>query len=142
MFRKLKAIFITNQNITKKHSGMTLTEVVMASALLIAAIVPILKALTGANLTSNIVEYRTRSLSLAQSKLDEIKARSIYSYGSSFSESDTSLEGSYLCNVSDTGSGSDIRTITVSVGYDKNKDSILSTEEIQITLQSKLSKRW
>jgi Tfp pilus assembly protein PilV len=142
MFRKLKAILITNQNISKKYSGMTLTEVVMASALLIAAIVPILKALTGANLTSNIVEYRTRSLSLAQSKLDEIKARSIYSYGSSFTETDTLLTNSYYCNVSDTGSGSDIRTITVSVGYDKNKNSSLSSEEIQSTLQTKLSKRW
>jgi Tfp pilus assembly protein PilV len=142
MFRKLKAILITNQNISKKYSGMTLTEVVMASALLIAAIVPILKALTGANLTSNIVEYRTRSLSLAQSKLDEIKARSVYSYGSSFTETDPLLTNSYYCNVSDTGSGSDIRTITVSVGYDKNKNSSLSSEEIQSTLQTKLSKRW
>ena len=142
MYRKLKAIFTTNQLFSKKYSGLTLTEVAISSALLIIAIVPILKALTGANLTSNIVEYRTRSLSLAQSKLDGIKARSIYSYGSSFTETDTMLVDSYYCNVSDTGSGSDIRTITVSVGYDKNKDSSLSSEEIQCTLQTKLSNRW
>ncbi len=77
-----------------RASGFTLTEVVVASALLIVAIVPILKALTGAHFSSTIIEHKTRSLTLAQSKLDEIKARSIYSYSDSFTENNTSLEGS------------------------------------------------
>jgi Tfp pilus assembly protein PilV len=142
MRRKLRSIFKRHLNIFKKHSGVTLTEAVMASVLLIIAIVPVLKALTGANLTSNLIEYRTKSLSLAQSKLDEIKARSIYSYGSSFTETDTMLEDSYYCNVSDTGSGSDIRTITVDVGFDKDQNGSLSSEEIENTLKTMLAKRW
>ena len=64
-------------------AGFTLTEVVVASALLIVAISPILKALTSAHLNTTIIEHKTRSLTLAQAKLDEIKARSIYNYTNS-----------------------------------------------------------
>jgi len=104
--------------------------------------VPILRALTTAHHSTVIIEYKTRSLILAQAKLDEIKARSIYSYSSSYTENNTSLDGSYLCNVSDTGSGSDLRTITVSVGFDLNGDNTLASDEIEVTLATCLARRW
>ena len=69
-----------------RQVGVTMTEVVVASALLIVAMVPILKALTIAQVTGNAIERKTRSLMLAQGKLDEIKARSIYHYTDSFAE--------------------------------------------------------
>jgi Tfp pilus assembly protein PilV len=130
------------RRISSRVSGFTLTEVVVASALLIIAMVPILKALTTSYLSTVTIERSTRSLMLAQAKLDEIKARSIYHYSSSYTESNTSLDGSYLCNVSDTGSGSDLRTITVSVGFDLNGDSTLASDEIEITLSTRLANRW
>ena len=125
-------------------AGFTLTEVVVASALLIIAISPILKALTSAHLGSTIIEHKTRSLTLAQAKLDEIKARSIYDYtngGATFAESNTSLGFSYLCNVTDD-SGDPLKTITVSVGYDSNGDSTLAAGEIKVTLTTLLARRW
>ncbi len=141
MHRKLKIADHKSQ-IPARSEGFTLTEVVVASALLIVAIVPILKALTAAHLSTAIIEHKTRSLMLAQDKLDEIKARSIYHYSSSYTEDNTSLDGSYLCSVSDTGSGSDLRTITVSVGFDFNSDNTLSSDEIEVTLATRLSNRW
>lgn len=114
----------------------------MASALLIVAMVPILNALTTSYLSTVTIERRTRSLILAQAKLDGIKARSIYSYSSSYTENNTSLGDSYLCNVSDTGSGSDLRTITVSVGFDLNGDNTLASDEIEVTLATLLANRW
>jgi len=114
----------------------------VASALLIIAMVPILKALTTSYLSTVTIERSTRSLILAQAKLDGIKARSIYHYSSSYTENNTSLDGSYLCNVSDTGSGSDLRTITVSVGFDLNGDDTLATDEIEVTLVTYLARRW
>ena len=126
---------------SRAPAGFTLTEVVVASALLIVAIGPILKALTSAHLSTTIIEHKTRSLTLAQAKLDEIKARSIYSYSSSFTENDTSLDGSYLCNVTDD-SGDPLKTITVSVGYDHNGDLTLAADEIKITLTTLLARRW
>jgi len=125
-----------------RRVGFTITEVVVASALLIMAIVPILKGLTAAHLTTTIIEYKTRSLALAQTKLEEIRARSIYSYSSAYAETDTSLDGSYLCNVTDSGSTSDLRTIAVSVGYDVNGDSALGSDEIELTLTTLIAKRW
>ena len=124
-----------------RNRGFTLTEVIVASALLIIAIVPILKALTSAQVTSTIIERRTRSLTLAQAKLDDIRARSIYNYSDNFQENNVSLDGSYLCNVQDASSGGDLRTITVSVGYDQNGNNTLNPTEVEVTLSTLVAKR-
>ena len=131
------------KQITKrKNTGLTLTEVVIASALLITAMVPILKALTSANLGTVILDRKTKSLVLSQGKLDELKARSIYHYSQSFAQSNLSLDGLYLCNVADEAAGSNLRKITVSVGYDYNGDNILDSDEIEVTLATYIAKRW
>jgi len=125
-----------------RYKGLTLTEVVVASALLLIALVPILKALTSAQVSAAIIEQKTRSLMLAQAKLEDIKARSIYGYNSLFAESDTSVDGSYLCTVTDSGSASDLRQITVEVGYDLDGSSTLEAQEVDVTLSTLLAKRW
>ncbi len=125
-----------------KDRGFTLTEVVVASAILIIAIVPILRALTSAQVSTTIIEHRTHSLILAQAKLDEIRARSIYNYSSSFTETSTSLDGPYLCSVVDTTVSANLRKITVSVGYDLNVNSTLEADEIEITLATLVARRW
>ena len=125
-----------------RAAGFTLTEVVVASTLLAVAIVPILKALTTAHLNTAIIERRTRSLVLAESKLDEIKARSIYSYGDTFAEADSALDGSYLGSVEDVTISSNLRKITVSVGYDLNGNNNLDTDEIEVTLTTLVARRW
>ncbi len=141
MHRKLIRQLANHDSDRRKSAGFTLTEVVVASSLLIIAIVPILKAMTTAHAGSTAIEYKTRCLTLAQAKLYEIKARSVYSYDSSFTENDTSLDGSYLCDVTDD-SGDPLRTITVSVGYDFNNNNILAGDEIQITLSTLVARRW
>ena len=123
-------------------AGFTLTETVVASTLLIIAVVPILKALTTAHLNTGIIEHKTRSLTLAQTKLDDIKARSIYHYADDFEENNSSLDGLYLCNVDDASKGTNLRTITVSVGYDLNGDNVLASDEILVTLKTLLARRW
>ena len=126
----------------RANAGLTLTEVVIASALLITAMVPILKGLTSAHLGTVILERKTKSLVLSQGKLDEIKARSVYHYSQSFAESNLSIDGLYLCNVADETAGSNLRKITVSVGYDYNGDNILDSDEIEVTLATYIAKRW
>lgn len=136
MRRKLK--------IAKRFAGLSIIEVVIASALLIVALVPILKGLTIAHASTAKIEHKTRGLILAQAKLDEIKAGSIYDYtngGASFAESNTSLDGSYLCNVTDD-SGNPLKTISVSVGYDTNGNNTLGSDEVEITLTTLLARRW
>ena len=60
--------------------GVTLTEVVVGSALLAIAVVPLLRALTIAQSTSATIERKTQCLILAQAKLEELRARSIHYY--------------------------------------------------------------
>ena len=144
MHGKLNRLLKSKIRSRRNSTGFTLTEVVIAAGLLIAAIVPILQALTVSHTTTTSIEYKTRSLTLAQAKLDDIKARSIYNYtngGSTFAESNTSLDGSYLGNVTDD-SGDPLKTITVSVGFDRNGDSTLSSDEIEVTLSTLLARRW
>jgi len=125
-----------------RFSGLTLTEVVIASALLIVAMVPILKGLASAHAGTMIIERKSRSLMLTQAKLDEIRARSVYHYGNSFEESNSSLDGPYLCTVTDESAGTNLRRVAVSVGYDLNGDSILDSEEIEVTLTTYIARRW
>jgi Tfp pilus assembly protein PilV len=136
MHRKLK--------IAKRFTGLTIIEVVTASALLIVAMVPILKCLTVAHASAIKIEHKTRSFILAQAKLDQIRARSIYNYtngGASFAEDSNSLDGSYLCNVTDNSSDP-LKTITVSVGFNSNGDTSLSPDEVNITLATLIARRW
>jgi len=125
-----------------RRAGFTVTEVVVASALLAAAIVPILKALTVAYVTSSAIEQKTYSLIYAQSKLDDIRLLSIYNYNSTFTASDTSLGNAYFCKVQDTPEGTDLRTITVSVGFDTNGNGVLSSNEILVELPTLVARRY
>ena len=134
MYAKLTSQF------NRKHKGYTLTEAIVASALLFVAIVPILKALTSAQLTSRIIERKTHCLTLAQNKLNEITARSIYHYDDSFAESSVAVDGTYLCTVTDDANDT-LRTIAVSVGQDGNANSSLDSSEIDVTLKTYLARR-
>jgi len=128
--------------INRRFVGFTLSEVIVTSSLLVIAIVPILKALTAGHLGTTIIEHKTYSLMLAQSKLDEIKADSVYRYSGTFSESDVSVGGRYFCNIDDIPSGSDLRKIRVSVGYDLDGDDRLASSEVSVVLSTLIAKRW
>ncbi len=126
----------------RRRTGLTLTEVVVASALLMTAIVPILKGLTSVHVHSVTIERKTRSLTLAQAKLDEIKARSVYDYTSNFTETNKPLDGSYLCTVTDGAVSANLRIITVVVGYDTNSNNVLGGGEVSVTLETLIARRW
>ena len=141
MHRKLR-IGTGKPRTGNRCAGFTFAEVIMASTLLVIALVPILRALTGAHVTSSIIERRTLSLILAQGKLDEIRARSVYHYDDSYSLANSSIDGSYLCTVVDSAVTADLRQITVSVGSDLGGNGILDADEVEITLSTLVARRW
>ena len=124
----------------RRQAGVTIVEVVVASSLLLIALVPILKAMTSAQVTSRVVERNTRSVALAQGKLNEIQARTIYGFSANYDETGTALEGLYLCNVSDDEHAS-LKTVSVSVGYDGNENGSLAADEVLVTLTTLIAKR-
>ncbi len=123
------------------RSGVTLTEAVVASGLLLVAIVPILKALTVAQVTDRAIQRKTRSLMFAQRELDRIKARSIYHYDDCFTETSRALGEGFLCTVADDEDSS-LRLIMLSVGLDMNEDSALAPDEVAVSLSTYLARRW
>jgi len=139
MYRKLTVIINQPRSVA---AAFTLPEVIAAAALLIIAVVPILKGLTVAHLNTKLIERKTLSLALAQAELDEIKAKMVYYYDQSFDAGDVVLYGAYLCDVIDKPGGTDLREIEVSVGYDLNGNNRLAADEILITLTTLVAKRW
>jgi len=117
----------------RRHKGLSIIEVAMASALLVGAMVPILKCLTKAHMFASEIERKTQSLVLAQGKLDEIKALSIYNFDSLSPGSSTETDGSYICNIAVEAANPDLKKITVSVGYDGDNS---------VTLATYVAKRW
>lgn len=124
----------------RPRRGVTLTEVVVGSALLIVAVIPALRAVTIAQMTGTQIEQKTQSLILAQSKLDEIRAKSIHHYTTFFGERSGALIRPYLCNVTDDADP-DLRLVTVSVGDDGDGNGRLSAEETEVTLATYIARR-
>jgi Tfp pilus assembly protein PilV len=119
----------------RRRRGLSIIEVAMASVLLIGAMAFILHDLTTAYRLNAEMERKTQSLVFAQGKLDEIKARSIYNFDSLVSSTET--DGSYFCNIAvEATTSPDLKKITVKVG------SILSPDEVEVTLATCIAKRW
>ena len=129
-------------NRCKKARAFTLTEVIVASMLLLVAMIPILRGLTAAHFGARKIEKKTTSLSLAQAKLDDIKVRSVYNYAGAYTETNTDMGNSYLCSVADSAVSGDMRNITVNVGHDDDGNSVLAAGEIVVTLDTLIAKRW
>ncbi len=125
----------------KNKKAFTLVEAVVASALLVVALVPILKALTGSHIASSRIERQTRSLNFARNKIDQIYADSVYNYDQSYQLDSEEIEPGYLCSVDDIYQSDDLRQISVSVGYDKDDDSLLEQDEIEVTLDTLVARR-
>jgi type II secretory pathway component PulJ len=119
---------------------VTLTEVVVASTLLAVAIVPLLRALTVAQTTSTVIERKTQCLILAEATLEEIRAKALHHYESSFGKDSEKLVGAYLCHVTDDQNPT-LRLVTVAVGCDVNSNGDLSTDEVEAILATYIAKR-
>lgn len=125
----------------KSNRGFTLTEVVVASALLLVISVPMLKALTSAYTYSNSIARKTKSVMYAQSRLDRARSVAAGQYNTSLTENDVVMGDGYLCSIRDTGYSGDIRTVTVLAGLDQNANGSLALDEIEITLHTKIARR-
>ena len=124
-----------------RRSGVTLTEVVVASALLVISITPLLKALTLAQVQDRAIERKSWSLMLAQRELEWIRARGIRHYDACYRVSSKAIRDGYLCTVTDD-EDPNLKTVAVSAGLDQNADGVLSAKEVEITLSTRLARQW
>lgn len=124
----------------RRRSGVTLAEAVVASALLLIAIVPLLKALTAAQVMDRVVERKSWSLMLAQRELERVRAQCLYHYDESCRRTSAVVQDGYLCTVADDGDSA-LRMIAVSVGFDADGDGALSSGEIAVRLCTRVARR-
>jgi len=122
-------------------AGVTLTEAVVASTLLLLSIIPLLKAMTATHGMDRAIERKSWSLLLAQQELERIRARSVYEYDQSFRASSQGLHDGFLCNVADDEHPT-LRTVAVAVGFDRNGDGALAADEVEVSLCTSLARRW
>lgn len=115
--------------------GVSLVEVVVASALLVASLIPVLRALTVAQITAHRIAMTSRSLIVAQGCLERIRAEAKTDYGQSFAMDSKDCGDFYLATVTDDAD-STCRRVTVSVGYDRDESQTLSADECLVTLTS------
>jgi len=122
-------------------AGVTLTEAVVASALLLVSIVPLLKAISAAHGMDRVIERKSWSLLLAQRELERLRTRSLYHYDESYAVVSAPLGDGFLCTVIDDQDPS-LRTVTVGVGLDLNGAGALGPGEVEGSLASALARRW
>jgi hypothetical protein len=123
----------------RRRAGVTLTEVVVASALLAVAIVPLLQTLTLAQVQDRAIERISWSVLLAQQELEWVRARCLGHYDACYGVSSKPLRDGYLCTITDDAHPR-LRRLTVSVGLDRNRDDILSPGEVEVHLVTRLAR--
>ena len=117
----------------RSQKGLTLVEVVVASALLVAAVVPILRAMTIAHGAQRRITEHSRSLAWAEQTLAAVRARAAANYGADLSQLSGALADGYYVDVTDDRHAT-LRTVSVRVGFDRNEDARLSSNEHNVTL--------
>lgn len=120
--------------------GLTLTEVLVALMIMAAAMVPILKALTLAHHGSMRLERRSTSWLLAQSQLEELRARSVADWNASWTQGVRSLGAGYYGRVSDSGPMNDLRTVRVQTGFDVDGNHALDAGEVTADLSGLIAR--
>ncbi|AQT69770.1 hypothetical protein STSP2_02967 [Anaerohalosphaera lusitana] len=123
------------------RGGFTLTEVVVASTLLLLGITPILKALTGSYISSTRIDQKTQSLLLAEAKLDEVKDAVGADHAASVVQSDLQLQDGFYCDIADDTVNSGLRELSVSVGVDADSNARLDDDEVLVSLSTMVARR-
>jgi hypothetical protein len=123
-----------------QRPGVTLTEVIVASALLVLSIVPLLKALTVTQMQDRALERKSWSLLAAQRELELLRARCLSRYDTCYRADSRLLSDGFLCTVDDDAHPV-LRTVTVSVGLDADGDGVLAGDEVEVHLSTRLARR-
>ena len=122
-----------------RRRGLTLVEVVVASALLVAGLIPVLRALTLSHASRLQIERQSCSLILAQGVLARLRAELACDYAESVAVNSRSLPEGYLATVTDDGDAA-CRTLSVRVGFDVDGNRRLSDDEVCVTLTSAVAR--
>ena len=120
--------------------GFTLVEVLAAVLLLSGTIVGFITYAADSIRYAVDAEHAVKSTLLAEQELEKIKNTFRHAYDTDVTAWSTALGNGYLISRSVTTLGALLKRISVSVGHDKDEDSVLDSDEIQITVTTQNAK--
>jgi type II secretory pathway pseudopilin PulG len=124
-----------------KTKGFTIVEI-LASALILSGIIVCIIVYAADALSASIeVERRTKSVLLGEGEMEKIKNTLYQSFGTDFTIWPVNLGSNYLITRTLSDVSTTLKIIGVSVGYDKDKNGSLGTEEIMTTFKTQYAKR-
>ena len=115
-----------------RRTGLTLMEVLVASALLGIALVPAFDMVTRGMVLARDVEVRSRAVFLAEREMETALAAAGQNFSTSLAKQSQDLGGGYRATVTETVSGLK-KTVAVQVGFDADRNGALSSGEVLVT---------
>jgi len=115
-----------------RRTGLTLMEVLVASALLGIALVPAFDMVTRGMVLARDVEVRSRAVFLAEREMETALAAAGQNFSASLTKQSQDLGDGYLTIVTETVSGL-TKTVAVQVGFDADRNGTLSSGEVLAT---------
>ncbi|MCP4650840.1 MAG: hypothetical protein GY853_12290 [PVC group bacterium] len=131
-----------------KREAFTLTEVLAGIVLLALAIIPMANYLTQSFVISVREERITKTIFLAERKMEELKGKIIYDFNTDRDAKATAFTdpgyGNYKYIVDDqtiATKKSGLKQIQVQVWYDEDGDKVIDSDEESVTLNTKIAQR-
>ena len=124
-----------------KARGFTFVEVLASALILTGVIVPLILYAADNLAMSMEIERRVKSTLLAEVEMEKIKNVLRKSFETDFAAWPSSLGNGYFAGRTSTDVSVTLKIIGVSVGYDTNKNGLLGTDEIRVTLTTQYAKR-
>lgn len=116
----------------RNYRAITLMEVLIASALLAVALVPIFQVLTRGMTLARDVQLRTTAAFLAEKEMETALATAAEDFGVDLTKPSKDLGDGYLVTVN--GVDENLRkTFSVQVGWDTDGDGTLDGDEVLVT---------
>jgi len=115
-----------------RRTGLTLMEVLVASALLGIALVPAFNMVTRGMVLARDVEVRSRAVFLAEREMETALAAAGQDFRTSLTKQSADLGDGYRATVTETVSGL-TKTVAVQVGFDADGNGALSSGEVLAT---------
>lgn len=115
-----------------RRSGLTLMEVLVASALLGIALVPAFNMVTRGMVLARDVEVRSCAVFLAECEMETALAAAGQDFSTSLAKQSADLGDGYRATVTEATSGLK-KTVSVQVGFDADSNGTLSSGEVLAT---------
>ena len=109
--------------------GLTLMEVLVASALLGIALVPAFDMVTRGMVLARDVEVRSRAVFLAEREMEIALAKATENFSTSLAKPSADLGDGYRATVTESTSGL-MKTVIVQAGFDTNTNGVLGSDEV------------